>query len=340
MDKNFKISLILPVYKVEQFLQKCLDSLVNQTYQNIEIISIVDASPDNSLSIIQKYAERDNRIKFQNLQHNLGVSKARNIGIDLATGDYIMFVDSDDYVDTDMLERYLSEMDKAYDLIVTGLKIVHPDDKPDELVVPKPFETKQINELGEIYPALDELGVLMAPYNKLFKRSVLADNNIKFPNISLGEDQCFVLDYLLHSTTIKVCSFASYYYVKHLSPTLSKGNQRSFDAMYEFLDLKFKLKNELLAKMHLPLETDEVFFKKNHIFYSSAIIALYSPKFLAPVKKRKKELRKFRKSNLFELYKAQDFGKRQNLIKIPVCYLPISLADIIMKKIIQWHFSA
>lgn len=98
-----KISIIVPVYNVEQYLSKCLDSLIQQTYTNIEIICINDESPDNSLGILEQYAQKDKRIKIIN-QKNTGLSGARNKGIEAATGDYITFVDSDDWIDLDTCE--------------------------------------------------------------------------------------------------------------------------------------------------------------------------------------------------------------------------------------------
>lgn len=339
MINKAKISIILPVYNVEKFLRRCLDTLVNQTYQNIEIIAVVDASPDDSLTISEEYAHKDARLIVKNLVQNAGVANARNVGIAISTGDYIMFVDSDDYVELDMLDRYWAEMDQEYDLVVTGMNVIHLDGNSNQQLIPKPFTAYQLKEFSTVYPELDESGLLMGPYNKLYKKSIFVENNIVFPELSLGEDQCFVLEYLLNINAIKICEFSSYNYIRHLSPTISKGIQRSFDALHIFLDLKFRLKNELLIKIGLPIETDEIYYKNNLIIYGSAIIALYSPKYLAPPEKRKDELKKFRKSKIFKLYKKQDFGKRLNLVKIPVCYLPISVADWVMKKFIGQRFS-
>ena len=99
-----KISVIVPVYKVEKFLPKCLESLINQTLKDIEIICINDGSPDNSLKILEEYAKKDSRIKIIN-QKNAGPSVARNNGMSAASGEYIGFVDSDDWIDLDFYEK-------------------------------------------------------------------------------------------------------------------------------------------------------------------------------------------------------------------------------------------
>ena len=104
---NNKISIIVPVYNAEDYLKRCLDSLINQTYKNIEIIIIDDSSTDNSKEIIKKYASKDNRIRTFFSEINQGVSKSRNIGLKSFFGDYVLFMDSDDYLKDDALEIML-----------------------------------------------------------------------------------------------------------------------------------------------------------------------------------------------------------------------------------------
>lgn len=100
-----KVSIIVPVYNVEKYLSQCLDSLVEQTYPNIEIIIINDGSFDNSKRIIEQYAKQFSHIKFINFTENLGISKARNTGLDYANGDYIFFIDSDDWINRNAIEK-------------------------------------------------------------------------------------------------------------------------------------------------------------------------------------------------------------------------------------------
>ena len=116
---NKKISVIVPVYKVEKYLARCVDSIINQTYKNLEIILVDDGSPDGCGKICDEYAERDSRIKVIH-KENGGLSSARNAGLDIATGDYIGFVDSDDFIDLDMYSL-LYEMIKNGDVEITGV---------------------------------------------------------------------------------------------------------------------------------------------------------------------------------------------------------------------------
>lgn len=99
------VTIIIPVYNTEKYLKKCLNSVVNQTYKNLEIIVINDASSDNSLAILENYAKKYKNIKLVNNPVNLGVSISRNIGLDCANGDYIYFLDSDDFIRNDAIEK-------------------------------------------------------------------------------------------------------------------------------------------------------------------------------------------------------------------------------------------
>lgn len=108
---NSKISIIIPIYNAEKYLEKCLDSIVKQTYKNIEIICVNDGSKDNSINILSRYNKMDNRIVLINKENN-GLSSARNIGLASATGEFVMFVDSDDWIDIDTCEKCLKIMNK------------------------------------------------------------------------------------------------------------------------------------------------------------------------------------------------------------------------------------
>ena len=115
-----KVSVIIPVYNVEKYLRECLDSVVNQTLKDIEIICINDGSPDNSLAILEEYAKKDSRIIVIS-QENSGVSTARNVGIDLAKGDYLYFIDADDYAEPDLLElSYQKALSTQCDIVNFG----------------------------------------------------------------------------------------------------------------------------------------------------------------------------------------------------------------------------
>ena len=124
-----KVSIIVPVYNVEQYLEKCLNSLVNQTIKDFEIIIVNDGTKDSSQKIIDKYAKNYSFIKSY-IKENGGLSSARNYGIKKATGEYLAFVDSDDYVTEDMYEKmYQKAKEKDFDMVVCDLNYIYPDKK-------------------------------------------------------------------------------------------------------------------------------------------------------------------------------------------------------------------
>src|SRR5574344_312391 len=117
-----KLTVVIPIYKTEGFLRECLDSVINQTYKDLEIICVNDASPDNSLSILKEYEARDSRIKVISHSSNIGLSAARNTGIEQATSKFITFVDSDDTLNPKAYELAMAKMDKV-DMIYFGINI-------------------------------------------------------------------------------------------------------------------------------------------------------------------------------------------------------------------------
>lgn len=124
MNILLKVSIIVPVYKAEPYIRKCIDSILSQTFTNFELLLIDDGSPDNCGKICDEYAELDARVHVFH-KENCGVSAARNLGLDHAKGDYVCFIDSDDWIDPDMLETLIGwEQKKQTDLLFFGLKYV------------------------------------------------------------------------------------------------------------------------------------------------------------------------------------------------------------------------
>ena len=125
-----KISVIVPVYNTEKYISQCLESLINKTLKDIEIICVNDASKDSSLDVIKEYSKKDSRIKFINFENNKGVSAARNAGLDIATGEFVFFIDSDDWISENYLEDIRNVMDEAdSDLVFNRNVISYQDGK-------------------------------------------------------------------------------------------------------------------------------------------------------------------------------------------------------------------
>lgn len=170
MDSNQLISIIIPAYNIDQYLARCLDSVLGQTYKNLEVIVVSDGSVDGTNDIIKKYAEKDDRIKYI-LKENTGVSDTRNRGLDIATGDYIGFVDGDDDIEPDMFEILLDNM-LQYDADIShcGYQMVFPSKVVYYHGTDKLYQFSQQEGVEELIKAnLVEPGI----WNKLYKKEVV-----------------------------------------------------------------------------------------------------------------------------------------------------------------------
>ncbi|MBR5112832.1 MAG: glycosyltransferase family 2 protein [Clostridia bacterium] len=176
---NKKISVIVPIYNVEQYIIECLDSIVNQSYKKLEIILVDDGSPDNCGKICDEYAKKDSRIKVIH-QENGGLSAARNAGLDVATGEYIGFVDSDDYIEMNFFEELLKSIEEYHaSLAVCGVKKFGLENRMES------YGNKQLSS-SEYLKALLCGTVKSYSCNKLYKASLF--EIIRFPNGEMFED--------------------------------------------------------------------------------------------------------------------------------------------------------
>ena len=224
-----KISIIVPVYNTEKFLEKCLNSLINQTLKDIEIICINDGSTDNSLQILEKFADKDKRIQIIN-QTNSGPSIARNIGIKKAVGEYIGFVDSDDWVDSNFFEQlYIKVKKHNADIGVAGIKRVRSYKWKYHIKLEKEKVINEINEKFQICDVPDKC----YPVNKRYKLAELQKLNINFePNVYF-EDRLFTAQVLINLKTLVTVPNTYYnYWTNPNSIVKTKSKKKSEDSKY------------------------------------------------------------------------------------------------------------
>lgn len=218
-----KISVIIPVYNVEKFLRRCLDSIINQTMNDIEIILIDDGSTDNSGNICDEYAEKDDRIIVIH-KENGGVSSARNKGLDIASGEYVTFVDSDDYIDNNMYEvLYRNAVEKKVDICGCFFKYI----TADKVMLFNP--TKKQRSLKGIYNGndfvkllyIDEYsnGLCVSMWNKIYKRNLFY--SLKFKS-SIYEDDEICHKIYKSDTSILLMDSPFYTYVQNTNSLTSK----------------------------------------------------------------------------------------------------------------------
>lgn len=209
LNQNPKVSIIIPIYNTEKYLKKCLDSITNQSYKNLEIILIDDGSTDNSGKIADEYAKKDTRVKVIH-QKNAGQSAARNRGLKIASGEYISFVDSDDEIAKTFIKKLLNPyLDNSNtSLTVCGLRYNWLKTRTSSEVFLKPLRTRHKYESKKAYIlyllAID--GRLYSSFNKIYKKEFL--NNISFDEkLNFAEDTKFVLDYLNNTPNQSTISF-------------------------------------------------------------------------------------------------------------------------------------
>lgn len=206
---NPKISVIVPVYKAEKYLHRCVESILAQTITDFEILLIDDGSPDRSGEICDEYAKKDSRIKVFH-KPNGGASDARNVGLDNAQGEYVCFVDSDDVVDKDFLEIFLQ---KDADIVVQGMyRNDITEDRRDLYVSIETgdFDLSNVTKFVDIICKSENIGYLVT---RSFKRNIIEKENLRFDSrFRLREDMEFILRYMLLCKTFSTLNKGAYHY--------------------------------------------------------------------------------------------------------------------------------
>lgn len=231
-QKSFAVSIVVPVYNVEQYLKRCLNSLAKQTLDDIEIILINDGSTDGSLEICEEYAStRDNWIVISKANEGQGI--ARNVGIKIANGEFIIFVDSDDWIEETLCEDAVSTMLKTgVDFANFGLDFINTQGRTSKKISRFPSRQYHGNEIFQ--SALLDKHILSVSWNKIYKRSLLQDNNIFFPPLRANEDIFFSRAVAQAS---EACAFINGVYYHALIRPSSTSRSMSIDMYSATKDL-------------------------------------------------------------------------------------------------------
>lgn len=228
MKSNTLISIIVPVYNLEhRNLTRCIDSILSQTYSNFELIIVNDGSTDKSMNICESYMQRDKRIKLINKQ-NGGVSSARNMGIEHSKGEYICFIDGDDYIDNDYLEHFTLLL--PTDLILQSVADFCYD--YDKAKTQYHFQTKNYgDDFYELFKKYD-LYHFGAPWARLFKTDIIKTHKLKFDQLlHYREDELFFLSYLRFVHSVKTDAYYGYHYMYY--PNSATNRYYGFDHDYK-----------------------------------------------------------------------------------------------------------
>jgi glycosyltransferase involved in cell wall biosynthesis len=215
-NKNDLVSVIIPAYNSEKYIEKCLDSVINQTYKNIEIIIVNDCSPDNVEEIITKYKQKDSRIIYLKNKVNMGVGPTRNKGIDNAKGKYLYFLDSDDYILPNCIEELYNAINEEDSFSCTTIGYKNIDGK-----------------ITTFSRSKEELMLLEYPSVciRLFNKDIIDSADIRFSNLRIGEDLEFVFKLLMYNDKVSFIEIPLFTYVIHNDSSIRTYNKTQIDVL-------------------------------------------------------------------------------------------------------------
>ncbi|MCI7189011.1 MAG: glycosyltransferase [Fusobacterium mortiferum] len=255
--ENIKISVIIPVYNVEKYIGQCLDSIVNQTYKNLEIIIVNDGTKDNSMRVVEKYLS-DKRIKIIN-KENGGLSSARNKGMEEVTGEYISFVDSDDWIELDTYERLIKNLTNEDVIIFNHSRV---EDSTGEVIESKHIKDNEMIELQENFRYL-YAKIAHSCWNKLYKTEYVRKNNFKFLEI-LYEDVFWNIQIIYSTTNIKLLNESFYNYRINRKGSIMQ-NRKNNDV--EYIKRQEKAYNTILEDMTKFIENNKKDYSAGKLVY-------------------------------------------------------------------------
>lgn len=222
MEKDIKISIIVPVYNTYPYLEKCVVSLMEQTYGNFEVLLIDDGSTDKSHQLCEELAKKDSRIQVWK-KENGGLSDTRNFGLTKACGEYVMFLDSDDWFEPDMLERFVEQIsDFPYDVVIQGFQVDFEEEGTSYYEL---YEAELFVQEGDLCSAIlvtEKAGLFNSSCNKLYKKKIIDDYNLQFERKQEpAEDLLFNCQYFSKIHSMSCLKYAGYHYVKRTVHSLT-----------------------------------------------------------------------------------------------------------------------
>lgn len=263
MNDNIKVSIIIPFYNSREYLNKCLESVINQTLKEVEVLLIDDASSDNSFEIAKTFAEKDNRIKLIKNKKNSGQGYSRNLGIEIAQGEYIAFLDSDDWIEPEIYEKLYNRA-KETDADIIKCQFYHVHDQKEE----KYRYTNLIKDYDKVYKYSDTPLVLLGQsisfvWNGMYKKSFLQAKKLKFNNTKQSEDALFHWQTTIEAEKLVFMEDYLYYYNKNnaFSET-TKIKKR-----YKDILINIKAIKEFIFKKNLQKELANAFILRCFTFY-------------------------------------------------------------------------
>ena len=309
------ISVIVPVYNVEKYLEECLDSIQNQTYTDIEVILVNDGSTDNSEVICEKYCEQDNRFKLIN-QKNQGQSGARNVGVEASTGEFIAFVDSDDIIKRNYLEKLMQYMTEEVDIVESKFTVQKNKFLAEMLGESTILFEGNSQEAVKIFP---NHVLSVNPVTKLYRRSIV--EAVPYIEGFIFEDIYSGIGMLKYIRKIIKIDYVGYYYHQHQSSTMhrtfTEKNLDVFTVSDKLIEL-YSDREELLPYIGSFLVHVATMHYQDYIRKGNPYAGFYNQKLAEYVKLTKKNPELARASRMIKLYNV--CPKYYNSIVFPIYY--------------------
>lgn len=314
-----EVSIIVPVYQVEQYLHKCIDSILSQTFKDFELILVDDGSYDKSGIICDEYAVQDNRIQVIH-QKNQGVSVARNIAMQKARGEYLCFIDADDWIESTMIEKYMKEIKKNNaDILRHGYTMdLWKDNSITQTKVYKAPNFCVKLSKDEIPEQMERFWENCSNYvwNYFFKTDFIV--NIKFQSIKISEDHIFVLEALQKCKNIIFVQDNSYHYCMRMGSTANKWEETGIQCQLAMI----KSCHEFMDYFHVRKEEKKKYMASKIIeAYSYSIYLMCFPKCRFTFKEKMKELYSIRTELQLDQYVSYAKGKSSSILNQIKIYL-------------------
>lgn len=265
------ISIIVPVYNAEKYIAEAIKDIQKQTFDDFELIMVLDCPTDKSCEICEMFAKDDDRLTIVNFEENSGVSKARNKGIELAKGEYLIFLDSDDRFCAHMIEDYVNALKNdlpGADVVISGLCEQHYNKKGKIIkeipICPEKRILKSAVEVRENLKYLEETSLYGYPWNKMYKKETLLNSGANFPNMKFNEDIIFNIEFFDSVNTCVILDNMPYKYIKRINESTTS---RFIPTYYDDIMVKIDKQYEQFEKFGLANEENKQFIAQRYVRY-------------------------------------------------------------------------
>lgn len=312
------ISIIVPIYKVEKYLDRCINSILNQTFKDFELILVDDGSPDRCGDICEKYAKKDKRIKVIH-KENGGLSDARNVGLDIATGKFIGFIDSDDFIHKDMyMVLYDAIIKSKSDISQCKFKYFSKEDELNKNII-NDGKYEIYNNINAIEEIIDNKNLNTNVWNKLYKRELF--NDIRFPKGKIHEDEFVTYKVFYRAKTVSYVNKELYYYFSNDTGIMKNLN---INSKFDWIEA-IEERNEFL----LSIKEKSLFNKSNSYLFFNLIKIRYNIKKSEELKNKSQMYNLVNEKIKYSLNEISDKSSYSKLNKIVISLMKLNFNFVV-----------